>query len=460
MSASSSASPHVEILQSVNALRQNSGVAAAVVVLVRDDAVTCDALGVVNHASGEPATLEHFVRIGSITKAFTGLALLAAAERDRIDLNAPVRSWLDPPPFDNPWSADRPVTLAMLMEHTAGLGELSKTEWDSATPMPLAEALALDPGSRKLRWKPGTFSVYSNAGSGVAAYAVEKKLDVDFEAWVDQTVFTPLGMDSATFHPVEPLLSGYDRDGKTPIVYWHQLYRPFGAINVQPCEMARFLRMLIGQGELDRRQIFRASTISRMETPRTSFAARRGLRHGYGFGNYSTIVDGRVWHGHGGDADGYLSHYAYNRDCRCGYFTAITAFQHTTLRKIRRQIEDYLDPPIPTAAVPRENASIDPSWFGRYIQSARRFPGSLESLTLEPGNGEIWMRSGQESGRLMVSAPHLLMRPGDPIATIAIGEEEGKVYLQGPFGDFEKDLEDSVSDPPGETRNPTDNDDP
>lgn len=446
-----------ELLRAVDDIRRESGVAAAAIVLVADEPL-CEVLGVTDHATGEPATTEHYLRIGSITKAFTGLALLAASERGQLDLNAPLRDWMPSPPYVNPWAGDHPVTLAMLMEHTAGLPELSKKEWDSAQPLTLEDAFEVDPASRMLRWRPGLHSVYSNTGAGIAAYAVEQKLAVDFEKWTAETVFQPLRMTSATFDPVSPLLTGYDSDGKTPIVYWHQLYRSFGAMNVRPCEMANFLRMLIQKGQLGETQVLSPETVARMEKPMTTFAARQGLHHGYGFGNYAYVSEGRVWHGHGGDADGYLSFYAYNRDCQCGYFTAITAFQNDTLRQIRRLIEAWLEPPPPTEIATPGNPTLNPEWLGEYTESASRFARDLANGKLETSAGGLRFTYGRRSVLLRPIDDHRLARPGDPVPTVAIGEEDGVVYLQGPFGNFQKPA--SSNAPSDDTPSPTDSVDP
>jgi len=49
-----------------------------------------------------------------------------------------------------------------------------------------------------------------------------------------------------------------------------------------------------------------------------------------------------VFHGHGGDGDGYLAHYAYNRNSGLGYFIVINAFNNRGLYKMRMLLEDYI----------------------------------------------------------------------------------------------------------------------
>jgi CubicO group peptidase (beta-lactamase class C family) len=71
-------------------------------------------------------------------------------ERGTLNLDAPVATMLDPPPYQNPWSDDHQVTTAQLLEHTAGLNDLSAREFEFNEPLDIAEAFNLDPSSRQL----------------------------------------------------------------------------------------------------------------------------------------------------------------------------------------------------------------------------------------------------------------------------------------------------------------------
>jgi len=59
-------------------------------------------------------------------------------------------------------------------------------------------------------------------------------------------------MDSTTALPpsADRLARGYDSDGVTPIPYWHQIFRPFAAINSTLSDMSRLLRVLINKGSM------------------------------------------------------------------------------------------------------------------------------------------------------------------------------------------------------------------
>ena len=73
---------------------------------------------------GKSVTPETLFRIGSITKPHTGTAVMRLVDEGRLDLNAPVRLYLDWFTLSDEEMADR-VTLRHLLSHTAGL----PTEW-------------------------------------------------------------------------------------------------------------------------------------------------------------------------------------------------------------------------------------------------------------------------------------------------------------------------------------------
>src|SRR5260370_29059376 len=90
-------------------------------------------------------------------------------------------------------------------------------------------------------------------------------------------------------------------------------------------EMARFVRMILNRGELDGARIVSPESITRMETPETSLAARAGLKNGYALGNYTDLEFPIMQRGHAGGIDGFLSRYTYIPDVRAGYFYSINA---------------------------------------------------------------------------------------------------------------------------------------
>jgi CubicO group peptidase (beta-lactamase class C family) len=397
-------------------------------------------LGVTNHKTQEPFTANHYIRLGSISKLFLGLTLLQLEAKGTIALTDALN--LKPPIIDNSW--DRPVTLAQLMEHTAGLGDMTQVEWASKTPLTSGQAFLLDPASRRLKWPPGMHSSYSNSGSGIAAYYIEQISNKPFDETVQSEVLTPLELNSATYRRTQnveqSLITGYDSDGTSVIPYWHMLYRAFGGLNIRATEMQRVLKMLLHNGSLDDRDIFSPELIERLSTPTTTVAARNGLHHGYGMGLYHYQRKGFSWIGHGGDADGYLSYLAFSPRLGKGYFVVINAFNNRALRNMRHTIEDDLSanekrPDIPN--VHKISAQETRRIVGKYAEQAYRFRRQGE-LVVFSSKGQLYTRLNQNVSKLIPVTSHHYRRKSQTTATIAIVEEDGFTYFQGDEGNFRR----------------------
>ena len=436
------------MMRDIDNIRQQAHI-SAVVVLITDNKETLfsRALGKPNHNSGKPLTLHHYIRIGSVSKMFTGLALTQLEKTHKITLNTPVAMVVDKAPFQNSWRKDYPVRIAHLMEHTAGLADMSRKEFGFNTPVTLEDAFNVDPDSRRLRWHPGMHSSYSNSGAGIAAYVIEQTTGGSFESFVESKVFKPIGLTSATYIPSEQVLAdlvtGYNTDGKTSIPYWHTLYRAFAGINVRSSEMIRVVQMYLSNGIIDGKRVFDEQAIRRMETPRTSLAARSGLEYGYGLGLYHFIHAGFEFVGHGGDADGYLSYLAYSRSLQLGYFVLINAYNGKAMSNIREIIEDKLVANVTPPEKPEPfllNKEKMRQIAGTYVPVTYRFGRVPSNKTIQiiEDHGELHtIQGGRRRKLIAVNSTHFRRR-NDPVATIAIIKNDAEYYLQGDLGNFKK----------------------
>ena len=300
---------------------------ASVALVDKDRTIWAGGVGKADVAAGVDVTADHLFRIGSISKSFTALAVLRAVEDGLFDLETPVRELVPEVGFTNRWEGTHPITVAMLMEHTAGFDDFHFLERAVDDPqITLSEGLAYHPHSRVSRWKPGTYTSYSNSSPSIAGYVVEKITGQDFEDYVRERVFEPLGMESSTFrYPRDAALmaKGYEADGVSEANYYHTIFRPSGGLNTSSREMARYLRMMINRGTLNGVRLLAPETITRMETPTTTLAARAGFTDGRGLGNSTSIVNGHLFHGHNGGGPGFVSRSWYSSDLGVGFFVSI-----------------------------------------------------------------------------------------------------------------------------------------
>ncbi len=434
-------------------LDENRIPGASVALVEKDRTIWAGGVGKADVAAGIDTTADHLFRIGSISKSFTALAVLHAVEDGLLDLDTPVRDLAPEVAFTNPWQRTHPVTVATVMEHTAGFDDIHFREYAKVDDpgITLADGLAYNPGSRVSRWPPGTHMSYSNSGPAIAAYVVEKITGEAFEDHVREHVFDPLGMESSTFHfprDAALLAKGYEADGVSEARYDHIIVRPSGGMNSSSREMARYLRMMINRGTLDGVRLLAPETIIRMETPTTTLAARAGFTYGYGLGNFTSIVNGHLFHGHNGGITGFASTSAYSSDLGVGFFVSINK-PGSAIRDIAALVGERLTagfekPQGAVAAVSDEELQTITGWYQSvtprqqlaYVLS-RFF--AIERVTLEAGRLFLAPLGGE--GRELVPVTATSFRYGnEPVARVfGVVDNEGDPILQGvPAGNSRK----------------------
>jgi len=439
---SAAAVPVDRLLDELQDVQQRHKVPFMTVVVLQRDAPPVVYAG---HADGSRASPETPFRWGSITKTVTALALIEAARQQDIALATPVPALLPALPYVNPWAPARPLRLHHLLELSAGMPDLRGVEFADNRPLPLATALARGAERRRLLWPPGLQHSYSNVPPGISAAVIEQLTDDDFEHAVRTLVLEPLGMADASFGPMPGLPGGFRADGRREIPYWHMTFRAFGALNASPAAMTRLMTALLGNGRIADRQALPAATIARAYRVESTLAARAGLELGYGAGLYGWVRHGHVFHGHGGDADGYRSRMGLLRDAGRGYLVGINVDDPAVLGKLVERIEAALIADLPTPepapAVDVSAAELD-ALTGTYYPSATRFAierwlsGQARPARVERGQKTLIFLRGERRELLIPLDGGGFRRPGDPQASVVFAVDDGVRYLLGALGNY------------------------
>ena len=366
--------------QSIDELRQQiekilkdthtNGVSVAIV--HKDGPEWVTGLGMADLASNRPATADTLFRIGSTSKAFASLSSLLLADQGKLSLEDPVHKLAPEVWFANRWESTDPVRVVNLLEHTTGWDDIHLREYAKQVPdsMSVREGLDYDHHSRTSRWRPGTRMSYCNAGPAVAAYVVEKITGQRFEDFVQQNLFNPIGMKTATYFEPAPgtATTLYHPDGKTPFPYGHIIMRPAGAINASANDMAAYLEFYLNRGAVKGKQVVPSADIDRMESPKSTWAGKEGLKAGYGLSNFWSVEDGFVYHGHDGGVDGGLTELSYMTDYGIGYFFSINSESGDAFEKVGKAVRAYIThslqkPVVPPVAQLPVNAADYAGWY-------------------------------------------------------------------------------------------------
>jgi hypothetical protein len=162
-----------------------------------------------------------------------------------------------------------------------------------------------------------------------------------------------------------------------------------------------------------------------METPVTTLAAQQGLTLGYGLGIRSELFRGHRIYQHGGDADGYLAHFGYNKNSKRGYFIVINAFKHSILRQFKCPLNQCLIKNLATPQPPQVAQVSEQhlkALVGSYQTTTYRFFASQQpTIEMKLENNKLYRRTSnfdQWSELIPVSA-WLFRYAGESEATIA-----------------------------------------
>lgn len=172
-----------------------------------------EATGLANVESGIPADSGIAFRIASITKAFTGAALLKLVEARRIDLDAEIQRYV--PDFPRHPSG-RPMTVRMLTHHLGAVRHWGPERNEALYARhfdDVHDILALfrdDPWVVDLA--PLTRYSYSSYGYNLLGMAIQRASERPFQEFVTQAVLRPLGLASVQFD--RPGLGGARRPSR------------------------------------------------------------------------------------------------------------------------------------------------------------------------------------------------------------------------------------------------------
>lgn len=321
------------LTKQVNAiLKKQKTPGVQVLVFTKDSLLFKHNAGVKSLKTKAPVTDQTMFRLGSITKSFVAVSALMLVEKGQLSLSDELKKLAPEIQFSNQWEATDPVRVVHLLEHTTGFDDwpLKAYAFNDATIM-LDKGLAMFPESRHSRWKPGAFMAYCNSGPPVVARLIEKKTGQEYETFVKQRIFEPLGQKNITFRndgaALNQLVTNYSGDADSPNEekFWNILLRPAGSLNASALELMPFVQMLMNRGTYHGNQLLQPASVDRIELPTTALSARAGSKQGYGLHNYTTAYKGYVFHGHDGGVNGGLAHYLYNTDLNLGLVVLVNS---------------------------------------------------------------------------------------------------------------------------------------
>jgi CubicO group peptidase (beta-lactamase class C family) len=342
---------------------RDAGIVGSRLVLVRGGRIAASAEeGYQDLDTKRPVDADTIFHWASITKTFTGIAIMQLRDRKRLSLDEPVVKYVpELREVHNPFGDISQVTIRQLMSHTAGFRAPTwpwggDQDWHPFEPTRWEQVAAMLPYTTLL-FPPGSKYSYSNPGVIFLGRIIEAVSGDDYEVYITKNILMPLGMrrsffDRAPYHLVAHRSHSYFRtDGgleEARFDFDTGITVSNGGLNAPLDDMALYLAFLLG-GDEGRREQYEAvlarTSLEAMFQPVGRAAdgeGGSGPKVEVGLSFFIERHEGLEVVGHSGNQNGFLSHLYLHLPSRTGFIVAYNTEVTTkegTDREVTRRVD-------------------------------------------------------------------------------------------------------------------------
>jgi CubicO group peptidase (beta-lactamase class C family) len=347
-------------------LDRNGIVGSSLVLLRSNQIVFQDLYGKQNLSLAQPVDENTAYHWASITKTFTGVAIMQLRDRGLLSLDDPLIKYIpELSEVHDPYGAISAITIRMAMSHSSGFRDPTwpwrDQAWQPFEPTKWSQIVAMLPYTG-IEFVPGSRFGYSNLAVVFLGKIIERLSGDPYEVYMDKNVLGPLGMyhsyfDRSPYTLLQYRCHSYDLANgnltEDPFDFDTGITRSNGGLNAPIPDMLNYLNFLIGnpahQAEYD--AILKRSSLEEMWkpivpiVPNADFASRVGAHDSMG-GSFDLHTDGKVrLVGKAGWQNGFRSHLYFDPASKSAYIVvyntdAQDAKQNT--RDFDFQLRDYL----------------------------------------------------------------------------------------------------------------------
>lgn len=342
---------------------REAGIVGSSLVLVRDGRlVAARQVGDRDLDAKRPVDADTIFHWASITKTFTGIAIMQLRDRGRLSLDDPAVNYVpELRRVHNPFGDIAQVTIRQLMSHTAGFRAATwpwggDQAWHPFEPTGWEQVVAMFPYTTLL-FPPGSRYSYSNPGVIVLGRIIETLTGDDYEVYVAKNILMPLGMrrsffDRAPYHLLGYRSHSYFRtdEGLTEARFDFDtgITVSNGGLNAPLDDMAAYLAFLLGGDERRRGEydaVLSRPSLEEMFRPVARAADGEGGSGGdvrIGLSFFLERHQGLDLVAHSGNQNGFLSHVYLHLPTRTGFIVAFNT-EVTTKKGANAEVTRQVD---------------------------------------------------------------------------------------------------------------------
>ena len=331
--------------------------------------------GMANVELNVPNAPDKIFRLGSITKQFTGMAIVMLQEGGKLSVNDPMCKYLTDCP-----EAWKPITIKHLLNHTSGITNYTSfPDFAKTTIMPITTTEMVDRVKKeKLEFTPGEKMAYSNSGYFLLGVVIEKASGKTYADFLQENIFTPLGMKQTGYDdPIRIIMNraaGYKKEsGKIINASYMDMSVPYAAGSLYSTTED----LLLWDQALYTEKLITRKSLEEMFTP---WKGESGYAYGWGIGKKF----GHREISHGGGIYGFATQIARYPDDRVTV-VVLSNIQSAPAGQIANNLSAIVFGAAFEMPKERKAISLDTKVMEKYVGEYQIGTNIVIAITLENG---------------------------------------------------------------------------
>ncbi len=385
-------------------MAKNNIAGLSVAVVDKNGILLSEGFGLADKENNIPANSSTLFPIASITKTFTGIAVMQLVEKGLLDLDQPVGNYI--PELSLPNGEEKIITTRMLLTHHSGIHGDILYNWYlpevSKDPLIYEQVIALINEAGTI-FPPGKLHSYSNAGYSLLGVLIHKVSGMGYVEYIKKHIFVPLNMNNSIVYAGEStnqlVAKGYS--GKQSTSMPMKLGIPAGGIALTANDAAKYVSAVIasyhGNGSL-----LRAETMQQMmNAQNTDNPLDKGFSMGLTWFLQHPLQKVTQYAAHRGELPPYHSMMVVLPELKAGVFISInTNKAASTPDKLAHKISEDLYEYQTGKQVPENKKKESVSLSKKYL---KQFEGVYPNVYFGP------MRVQLKRKKLMIKSPAMPM---------------------------------------------------
>ena len=264
--------------------------------------------------------------IASVTKTFTGIAIMQLVEKGLIDLDKPISDYI--PELSLPDGEEKIITTRMLLTHHSGIHGDILYNWYlpevSKDPFIYEQVIDLINDAGTI-FAPGKLHSYSNAGYSLLGVLIHRVSGTGYVEYIHTNIFDPLGMKNSIVYAGEAanqtIARGYA--GKKSMSMPMKLGIPAGGIALSADDAAKYMMGVIGSYHDDNTLLKKETMLQMMTQQNSSVPLDKGFSIGLTWFLQDPLCQVTKYASHRGELPPYYAMMIILPEIKTGVFISV-----------------------------------------------------------------------------------------------------------------------------------------